>query len=72
MKTLKVSKDSEEMEKRKAQKKLAFQRAFSDSIKFFAKNSATIEVIRNGKIENIIFYKLSFCNYLPKESKTEF
>lgn len=69
---LKVSNDSEEQEKMRAQKKLAYQRAFSDSIKFFAKNSATIEVIRNGRIEEIIFYKLSFCNYLPKENKTEF
>ena len=41
-------------------------------MQFFSKNSASIEVIRNGKLERIVFYKLSYLNYLPKESKTEF
>jgi inositol 1,4,5-triphosphate receptor type 1/inositol 1,4,5-triphosphate receptor type 3 len=53
-------------------KKIAEQKVFQESVKFFAKNSASIEVLRNGNLERIVFYKLSYCNYLPKESKIEF
>jgi hypothetical protein len=45
---------------------------FSESVQFFSKNCASVEVIRNGKLERIVFYKLSYLNYLPKETKTEF
>ncbi|CAD8066638.1 unnamed protein product [Paramecium sonneborni] len=72
MKQFKGKESAEEEEKRKTAKKLAAQQLFNDSIMFFQKNSATVEVIRDQQLEKIIFYKLSFCNYLPQETKTEF
>lgn len=35
-------------------------------------NSATIEVIRNDRIEIVFFIKLPFTHKLPKEKKDEF
>lgn len=45
---------------------------FQESGNFYARNCASIEVLRNGKLERIIFFMMSYCNYLPKESKIEF
>jgi hypothetical protein len=42
---------------------------FLESGIFFARNSASIEVIRNGELERIVFYKVSFCNHLKKNIK---
>ena len=42
---------------------------FLESGIFFDRNSASIEVIRNGELERIVFYKVSFCNHLKKNIK---
>jgi len=45
---------------------------FLEAGRFFSKNSVNIEVTRNGNLERVVFFKLSFCNYLPKATKSEF
>lgn len=46
---------------------------FKDSMKFFTKNSAHIEVLRDDKmLEKVYFYLLPFCSGLDKGTKTEF
>jgi hypothetical protein len=53
---------------KQAKKKLRFSRAFE----FFISNSATIEVIRNDKIEIVYFILLPYVHLLPKEKKVDF
>lgn len=38
------------------------------AVRFFAKNSATIEVIRDNQLERVHFILLPFCHNLPKEN----
>lgn len=43
-----------------------------EAVRFFACNSATIEVVRDNRLEKVYFIILPFCRFLPKETKTEF
>lgn len=64
--------DPEEMEKKALLKAKENEEIFKETLKFFAINSAHIEVLRNNKLERVHFFKLPHCHYLPDETKTEF
>ena len=42
------------------------------SFEFFITNSATIEVVRNEKLELVFFFLLPHTKNMPKEKKIEF
>ncbi len=54
----------------KQRQELEFKELVREARKFFAKNSATIEIARNRHLERVHFILLPFCHYLPKETRT--
>ncbi len=63
---------SDEEEKKRRQIELKIKETALKAVKFFAQNSATIEVVRMNSLEKIHFILLPFCHNFPKETKKEF
>ncbi|KAL4438400.1 hypothetical protein ABPG74_009439 [Tetrahymena malaccensis] len=68
------SEEEDELARRKLQAKQQekFKENLQKAVKFLFKNTAHIEVLRNGQIEIIYFQLLPFCQRLPKDKKKEF
>lgn len=62
-----VPSSKDEKSKEKAKKEI-----YKEALRFFDKNSAHIEVVRNDDLEVVHFIILPFCHYLPKETKIDF
>ncbi|CAD8133483.1 unnamed protein product [Paramecium octaurelia] len=60
-------KEAQELEEKKKNKEL-----LKNSIRFFKKNSCSIEIVRDEKVYQVFFPKLPYCHQLPKDLKTEF
>lgn len=57
---------------RQAKQLEKFKENLKKAVSFLFKNTAHIEVLRNGELETIYFMLLPFCKRLPKDKKKEF
>jgi len=62
----------ENEETRRLQKTSRKRQVAKEAMQFFSRNSASIEVLRQGDVEKVRFIVLPYCHELPKEVKSEF
>jgi len=62
----------DEAESEKFRKEIQYRELLKEGLKFFAENSAHIEVVRNKEVEKVYFHLQPFCGSLPKEVKNDF
>jgi len=67
-----LSKLLDEKEEKKMRKEIEYRELLREGLRFFAQNSAHIEVVRNRQVEKVYFHLHPFCHSLPKEIKNDF
>jgi len=62
----------DKQEEERIKKEIEYKILAKEGIRFFAQNSAHIEVVRNKNLERVYFFLQPFCHCLPKEIKNDF